>query len=78
MAGVWNTNNWFHMHRGFEVVDRGLVVDIIYLAISRASDVVSHSIILKNLKILGVGSKLLVWIHEFLFGCILCVKVAKT
>ena len=43
-----------------DAVDRGMIVDMIYLDFSKEFDVISHSIILEKLKMLGVCSKLLV------------------
>ena len=43
-----------------DAVDRGVIVDMIYFEVSKAFDVVSHSIILEKLQRLGVCSKFLV------------------
>lgn len=56
-------------------MDRRFIIDLIFHDFFKAFDVVSHPIILK-VKNVGVGGKLLVWIHEILFGRTLCVKVA--
>ena len=50
-----------------DAVDKGLTVDMVYLDISKELNVVSN-FILEKLEMLGVCGKLLVWIHEFLFG----------
>ena len=56
-------------------VDKGLLVDIIFLDFSKAFDVVSHFIILEKLQKLGIRGNLFIWIHEFLIGVMMCVKV---
>ena len=57
-------------------VDSGLIVDVILLYVSKAFDVVSHSIILNKLQMLGFGGKLLLWVRDFLVGRTMCVQVA--
>ena len=62
----------------YKVADRvnfGLIVDMIFLDFSNAFDEVSHSIILIKLQMLGVGDKLLLWVHDFLVGHTICVQV---
>ena len=49
-----------------ELVDKGLVVDMIMLDFSKAFDVVCHIVLLNKLKDIGVGVTLLNWIWEFL------------
>ena len=50
-----------------DAVDRGLTADMNYLHFSMAFDVVSHSIILKKLEMLGDRGKILIWSRELLF-----------
>ena len=57
-------------------VNRGFVVDMIFLDFSRAIDVVNHSIMLTKLRILGIGGEILSWICEFLSGRTMSTKVA--
>ena len=52
------------------------MVDVVFLDFSKAFDVVSHSIVLSKLQMLGIGGKLLVWIREFLIGQYMWVRVA--
>ena len=49
-------------------VDRGNVVDVLFLDISKAFDQVSHELILEKLTSLGVGEQLIRWIEQFLCG----------
>ena len=50
------------------LVDDGLV-DMLLLDFSKASDVVSHVVLLNKLLEIGVCSALLNWIWSFLSGC---------
>ena len=58
------------------LVDKGFVVDMIFLDFSKVFDAVNPSIILTKLQLLGIGGKFISWIREFLHGQTMCVKVA--
>ena len=47
-------------------MDRGLVVDVVYLDFSKAFDVVSHQVLLEKLCSLGFDGLVLGWIRSFL------------
>ena len=56
-------------------VDRGKVVDAVYLDYSKAFDVLSHSILLDKAESLGFSYQVLGWIRSFLENRILQVSV---
>ena len=56
-------------------VDRGFIVDAIYLDYSKAFDVLNHSILMDKLVSLGFCTQILRWIESFLCGCIMQVSV---
>ena len=58
-----------------EVVDRGEVVDMVYLDFSKAYDLVSHELLLLKLDCIGFSSGMLGWIKSFLSGRKMCVSV---
>jgi len=50
------------------ILEEGLGLDIIYLDYRKAFDTVSHKKLMKKMHGLGLGSKLLKWIENFLTG----------
>ena len=58
-------------------VDKGLVVDVVFLDYSKAFDVVSHTILLEKLSSLGFDDGLLNWIEMFLRDRFMCVSVSQ-
>ena len=58
-----------------EWVDRGEVVDVVYLDYSKAFDRVSHALLLEKLHLLGFDSLVVGWIREFLVGRVMRVAV---
>ena len=53
-------------HSWAESLDKNIPVDIIYLDLSRAFDVVSHDLLLVKLKKVGICGNILRWIKSFL------------
>ena len=51
------------------LVDEGKVVDVVYLDFSKASDTVSHSILLGKLAARGLDSFNLHWVRNSMEGC---------
>ena len=49
-------------------MEKGEVVDVIYLDFAKAFDKVDHGILLRKLKELGIGGFLLKWLQEFLLN----------
>ena len=47
-------------------METGEAVDVIYLDYAKAFDKVDHGILVGKLKMLGIGNKLLKWLHSFL------------
>ena len=59
-------------------IDRGNVVDVIFLDFSKAFDVVSHEVLIAKLTNLGFGDQLVMWIQEFLRFRYMYVGVSGT
>jgi hypothetical protein len=57
-------------------VDRGSIVDVVFLDFLKAFDVVSHSVLLSKLRLLGFCDQLLAWICSFLVGRQMRVSVS--
>ena len=47
-------------------IDEGKIIDLVLFDFAKAFDVVCHSILLDKLRCIGVGGRLLGWLHEFL------------
>ena len=58
-----------------EEVDAGRPVDVVYLDLSKAFDVVNHQLLLAKLNALGFCRKVLGWIEGFLVGRRMFVSV---
>ena len=58
-----------------ERVDAGGTVEVVYLDLSKAFDVVNHQLLLTKLNELGFSRKVLGWIEVFLVGRKMCVSV---
>ena len=58
-------------------VDSGEVVDVIYLDLSKAFDVVNHDVMIEKLMLLGFCPKILGWIEAFLVGRRMFVSVGS-
>ena len=58
-------------------VDSGEVVDVVYLDLSKAFDVVHHGIMIEKLISLGFSPKVLAWIEAFLTGRRMFVSVGS-
>ena len=56
-----------------EWIDRGDVVDVIFLDYSKAFDRVSHTLLLEKLELLGFHERLVGWIRDFLVGRVMRV-----
>ena len=48
--------------------ESGSVADVVYLDFAKAFDKVDHGILMKKLRLMGVGEPLLAWIRCFLLG----------
>ena len=59
-------------------VDRGNMVDVIFLDFSKAFDVVNHDILVSKLRDLGFGNQLVSWVQEFLRSRYMYVGVGGT
>ena len=57
-------------------VDKGLIVDVIFMDFSKAFDRVSHSLLISKLRLLGFDGKLVDWIESFLVGRTMSVSVS--
>ena len=57
------------------LVDRGRVVDVVYMDYSKAFDVVNHAVLLQKLRALGFSSQIVSWTEEFLTNRTLFVTV---
>ena len=57
-------------------LDTGFSVDVVLLDFSKAFDVVSHSILVEKLELLGISGGLLDWIKDFLNDREMCVSVS--
>ena len=57
-------------------VDDGCVVDMVLFDLSKAFDVVSHSILLQKLSCLGIAGHILKWLSDFLIDRTMYVEVA--
>ena len=55
--------------------DEGSAVDLLLFDFSKAFDVVSHSVLLTKLKLLGIDSNLIAWIEAFLTGRTMSVAI---
>ena len=60
-----------------ERVDTGEVVDVVYLDLSKAFDVVHHELMIEKLMSLGFSPKVLKWIEAFLTGRRMFVSVGS-
>ena len=60
-----------------ERVDAGGIVDVVYIDLSRAFEVVNHGLLLRKLRALGFSEELLKWIESFLVGRSLFVAVGS-
>ncbi|MEL7427573.1 MAG: reverse transcriptase family protein [Bacteroidota bacterium] len=56
-------------------VDRGRIVDAVYLDYSKAFDVLSHQILIEKAESIGFSPQILNWIRSFLFGRVMQVSV---
>ena len=56
-------------------VDRGYIVDEALLDFSNAFDVVNHVLLLTMLRSIGIGDRLLEWIHAFLTNRFMSVRI---
>ena len=56
-------------------VDAGHVVDVVYLDLAKAFDVVNHSVLLEKLRELGFEEQILSWIGSFLSDRTMAVTV---
>ena len=59
-------------------LDKGRAIDLILFDFAKAFDVVCHTILLDKLRSIGIGGKLLNWLHEFLCGRTMQVVVKHT
>ncbi|MEL7427559.1 MAG: reverse transcriptase family protein [Bacteroidota bacterium] len=59
-------------------VDRGMVVDAVYLDYAKAFDVLSHSVLLAKAESIGFSPQILGWIRAFLTGRIMQVSINDT
>ena len=60
-----------------ERVDSGEVVDVVYLDLSKAFDVVNHELMVEKLGLLGFSPKVLSWVEAFLRGRRMFVSVGS-
>ena len=60
------------------VFDNGKAIDLILFGFAKAFHVVCHTILLDKLRPIGIGGKLLNWLHEFLCGRTMQVVVKHT
>ena len=58
-----------------EIVDSGGMVDVVYLDLSKAFDVVNHQVLLAMLRELGFSRLVMGWIEDFLIGRSMFVSV---
>ena len=65
---------FYHKVSGW--LDVGCTVDVVYLDFSKAFDVVSHTILLEKLELLGFDPLVLGWIRSFLLGRTMSVSVS--
>ena len=56
-------------------LDDGCVTDLVMFDFAKAFDVVSHSILLRKLHLIGIAEPLIYWIEDFLIGRSLSVSV---
>ena len=56
-------------------MDRGFVVDVIFMDFSKAFDRVSHTLLINKLRLLGFDHDLANWIESFLVGRTMLVSV---
>lgn len=56
------------IHDVAEGIDRGVQIDAVFLDFRKAFDVVSHSLLLTKLSYLGIPSRLLGWIQDYLYA----------
>ena len=56
-------------------LDDGCVTDHVMFDFAKAFDVVSHSILLRKLHLIGIAEPLIYWIEDFLIGRSLSVSV---
>ena len=57
-----------HHHRLLGVLEGSSVADVVYLDFAKAFDKVDHGILMRKLRLMGVGGPLLAWIRCFLLG----------
>ena len=57
-------------------VDKGFVVDVVFMDFSKAFDLVLHTLLIDKLRLLGFDSALVNWIESFLVGCTMSVSVS--
>ena len=55
-----------HYQTIVKIMETGNVADVIYLDIAKAFDKVDHGILLRKLRVMGIGGPMLTWIQEFL------------
>ena len=60
-----------------ECVDAGGIMDVVYLDLSKAFDVVSHQVLLNKLRQLGFSRLVMGWIEGFLVGRSMFVSVGS-
>ena len=57
-------------------VDQGYVIDVAYLDLSKAFDLVSHRLLLEKIRDLGFDRVIIGWIESFLCGRVMSVSVS--
>ena len=57
-------------------VDKGSIVDVVFMDFSKAFDLVSHTLIVAKLRLLGFDDVLVNWIESFLVGRTMSVSVS--
>ena len=57
-------------------MDRGFIIDVIFMDFSKAFDRVSHTILISKLRLLGFDDTLVNWIESFLVGRTMSVSVS--
>jgi len=58
-------------------LDEWVGTDVIIINFSKAFDLVPHDWLLMKLAASGVNSRVVVWVREFLVGCIQRVRVGR-
>ena len=55
-----------HYQALLNIMENGHTADVIYLDFAMAFDKVDHGLLIKKLKLVGVGGSVLKWIYDFL------------